>query len=92
LVDNAPNKAIYNGIKDAPGYPKGFKVRTGNHTTRNNVNNKQLLDELRQIERGDWKKVYKDGYDANGNRISLHFFQSQSGKIFNFKTVPGWSN
>jgi hypothetical protein len=88
----APEKAIYNGIKDAPEYPQGFKPRTGNHTTRNNVNNKELLDELRQIERGDWKKVYKDGYDANGNRISIHFFQSPSGKVFNVKVKPGWSN
>lgn len=56
------------------------------------MNNKELLDELRQIEPKDGKKVYKDDYDANGNRISIHFLQSPSGKVFNVKVKPGWSN
>jgi hypothetical protein len=31
------------------------------------------------IESGDWVKVYKDGY-LNGQKISLHYFMSESGK------------
>ena len=88
-----PKKAIFDGIKRAPDYPEGFRPRTGNlHTTKNTVKNKQLLDQLREIEKGDWKKVYKDGIDASGNRISIHFFQSRSGKVYNVKVKSGWSN
>lgn len=63
-----------------------------NGTTGNKVNNQQLLEKLREIEAGTWKKVYKDGYDAYGNEISIHYFQSQSGKVFNVKVKSGWSN
>lgn len=34
----------------------------------------------------------KNGYDANGKKISIHYLQSQSGKIFNVKVKSGWSN
>ena len=88
----AAPKRVFEGIKNATGYPTGFRTRIGNHTTRNTIKNKQLLSELRKIESGAWKKVYKDGFDANSNRISLHYFQGPSGKIFNFKVKPGWSN
>ena len=54
--------------------------------------NKELLDKLREIESGKWTKVYKDGYDSSGNKISIHYFQSESGKVFNVKVKPGWSN
>ncbi|EPI03157.1 hypothetical protein D920_00311 [Enterococcus faecalis 13-SD-W-01] len=84
-------KNVYNGIKDAPKYPKGFKGRQ-NGTKTNKVNNRKVLDELRKIESGEWKKVYKDGYDSNGKEISIHFFQSKSGKVFDVKVVSGWSN
>ena len=29
----------------------------------------EMLEQLRQVERGTWKKVYKNGYDENGNEI-----------------------
>lgn len=51
-----------------------------------------LLAKLRTVENGKWKKVYKDGYDKNGNQISIHYFQSESGKVFDVKTRNGWSN
>ena len=33
---------------------------------------------------------YKD--DANGNKISIHYFQSKSGKVFDVKIKNKWSN
>lgn len=82
---------VYNSIKESPNYPEGFEPRR-NGTTRNTVKNKGLLEKLREIESGTWKKVYKDGYDINGNEISIHYFQSESGKVFDVKVKPGWSN
>ena len=72
-------------------YPKEFEA-VKNGTTKNNIKNKELLDKLREIESGKWTKVYKDGYDSSGNKISIHYFQSESGKVFNVKVKPGWSN
>lgn len=82
---------VYNSIKNSPNYPEGFET-VPNGTTRNNINNRELLEELRKVEGGSWKKVYKDGYDAFGNEVSVHYFQSQSGKVFNVKVKAGWSN
>ena len=59
---------------------------------KNIVKNKKLLNELRKIEPGKWTKVYKDGYDSKFNEISVHYFQSQFGKVFNVKVKQGWSN
>ena len=72
-------------------YPKEFEA-VKNGTTKNTIKNKELLDKLREIESGKWTKVYKDGYNSSGNKISIHYFQSQSGKVFNVKVKPGWSN
>ena len=38
------------------------------------------------------EKIYKDGYDMFGNKISIHYFQSPSGKVFNVKVKIGWSD
>ncbi len=84
-------KEVYNSIKESKNYPEGFKARK-NGTTSNKVKNEELLDELRDVESGEWNKVYKDGYDANGNKVSIHYFQSKSGKVFNVKVKRGWSN
>ncbi|EOG7189482.1 hypothetical protein ACLH9T_004767 [Salmonella enterica] len=81
----------YNSIKNAPLYPQGFRP-VQNGTVKNTINNKDILNELRMVESGKWSKVYKDGYDASGNRVSIHYFQSQSGKVFDVKVKPGWSN
>lgn len=85
------SKHVYKAIKYAPKYPKGFKA-VQNGTKNVTVNNKSLLAELRQIESGTWKKVYKDGYDANGKKISIHYFQSKSGLVYDVKVKSGWSN
>jgi hypothetical protein len=57
-----------------------------------NVRNKKLLALLRKIEGGKWKKVYEDGYLADGTEVSIHYFRSKSGKIFDLKIKFGWSN
>ena len=82
---------VYKSIKESPNYPEGFDPRR-NGTTKNTVKNKGLLEKLREIESGTWKKVYEDGYDINGNEISIHYFQSKSGKVFDVKVKHGWSN
>ncbi|XWX16167.1 hypothetical protein ACN28T_20560 [Melittangium boletus] len=83
-------KDVYRGVRNAPGYPSNFRgVQNG--TTQHPVTNKDLLEKLREIEPGNWQKVYKDGWIA-GDKASLHYFESPSGQVFNFKIKPGWSN
>jgi filamentous hemagglutinin len=84
-------KHTYNSIKDAPQYPQGFRA-SQNGTTKNVVNDRALLEQLRKVESGKWSKIYKDGFDASGNKVSVHYFQSQSGRVFNVKVKPNWSN
>ena len=84
-------KITYSSIKKSPNYPKDFKA-VKNGTTKHNVKNKELLDKLHKEEQGKWSKIYKDGYDSKGNPVSVHYFQSQSGKVFNVKTKQGHSN
>ena len=65
-----------------------MKVQNG--LKKVNVNNKQLLSELNKLGRG-WKKVYQNGY-INGQKVSLHYFQDITGKIFDFAIKYGrWS-
>lgn len=59
---------------------------------KNVVKNREVLESLRKVESGKWSKVYKDGYDASGRRVSIHYFESQSGRVFNVKVKPEWSN
>ncbi len=82
---------IFNSKRDAPTWPTSFRPKTPPSVVRNSVNNATLLPKLREKERGDWKKIYEDGYDG-ANRISVHYFQSPSGKVFNVKVKQGWSN
>ena len=90
-VNNADCLNLYNGIKNAPKYPVGFKdIPNGQKSV--NVNNLSLLSDLRLQEPGKWKKVYRDGYDKAGNKVSIHYFQSQSGKVFDVKVKDYWSN
>lgn len=84
-------KQLYSSIKHAPTYPKGFKT-VSNWTKKVNINNWGVLEALRKTELGSWKKVYKDGFDSRWRKISIHYFESQSGKVFNVKVKNGWSN
>lgn len=83
-------KQIYKSVKDAPEYPKDFRP-VQNGVKKITIKHKSLLDELRQIEPGEWSKVYRDGY-RGGKKVSVHYFQSQSGQVFNVKVKEGWSN
>ncbi|WP_216617736.1 SitA5 family polymorphic toxin [Corallococcus carmarthensis] len=82
--------SVYDSVKNAPGYPSAFKAAQ-NGTTRHTVSNKALLEKLREVEPGTWSKVYKDGW-VGSEKVSLHYFESASGKVFDFKVKPGWSN
>lgn len=82
-------KNVYNSVKDAGG--EGF-VAIQNGMKKYSVKNNDVLQELRKIEGGTWNKVYRDGFDEAGNKVSQHYFQSKSGKIFDFATKSGWSN
>ncbi|WP_276918294.1 hypothetical protein [Aneurinibacillus aneurinilyticus] len=84
-------KNVYNSIKQAPKYPSEFKA-VQNGTKKVNVKNQDVLEKLREVESGQWKKIYKDGYDSKGKKISIHYFESQSGKVFDVKVKSGWSN
>lgn len=83
-------KDTYNGIKNAPQYPEGFEAAK-NGTKKVKINNGSVLDGLRKVEPGEWKKVYKNGYDKFGKKISIHYFESKSGKVFNVKVKGKWS-
>ena len=80
---------VYKGLKHAPQYPSGFRGATG-QIFKDKVNNRKLLPQLRDIEPGKWQKVYKNGYDATGNKVSIHYHESKSGKVFNVKVVNNW--
>lgn len=82
---------VFNSIREAPKYPEGFRpIKNGTKKLR--VENKFLLEKLRQIEPGEWRKVYQDGFDGDRRNISIHYFQSPSGKVFDVKVKLGWSN
>ncbi|OJG85757.1 hypothetical protein RV13_GL000828 [Enterococcus raffinosus] len=84
-------KNVYDGIKHAPKYPEGFTPERGGLKS-SKVTYKKALEDLRKIEPGEWKKVYKDGYDKYGNKVSIHYFESKSGKVFDVKVKNKWSN
>ena len=77
-------------MKNTPGYPSNFRS-IQNGTTRNSISRKELLEKLREIEPGNWHKVYKDGW-IGSKKVSLHYFESPSGKVFDFKIKLEWSN
>ena len=54
------------------------------------VNNQELLEQLRNIEPGKWSKVYKNGWNGSGDEVSVHFFQSPSGRVFDVHVVTQW--
>jgi filamentous hemagglutinin len=81
---------IYDCPEDAPNYPEDFyPIPDGTQWLK--VKNQFLLAELREIEQGEWQKVYQDGY-SQGNQISVHYFESPSGRVFDLKIKSGWSN
>jgi RHS repeat-associated protein len=82
---------IFQGKKLSPNWPGDFVRAAGNALRKVNIKDRDLLSKLRDIEKGDWKKVYEDGYSEN-RRVSVHYFQSPSGQVFDLQVHPGWSN
>jgi hypothetical protein len=61
------------------------------------VDNEPLLDAIRNTpgagSPSDWRKIYVDGFDANGNPVSFHYFtNTKTGQVFDPKFKPGISN
>ena len=82
-------KNFYSSIKKAPGYSDKF-VKAQNGLTKVNVKNKELLEQLNEFGTG-WKKVYQNGW-IDGQKVSYHYFQDATGKIFDFAAHYGkWS-
>ena len=49
-----------------------------------------LLEQLNEFGTG-WKKVYQNGW-IDGQKVSYHYFQDATGKIFDFAAHYGkWS-
>lgn len=82
---------MFKSIRESGGVVEGFTATRGG-LTKNTVKNVDKLAELRKVEAGKWSKVYKDGFDGRGNKVSVHYFESASGAVAEVKTVPGWSN
>ncbi|MFC4652186.1 hypothetical protein ACFO26_04630, partial [Lactococcus nasutitermitis] len=84
-------KHIYNSIKEAPKYPKDFEPAKNGSGGSEAIKNKDVIDMLKKLG-GKWVKTYKNGYDAEGHKISIHYFQNKSnGKVFNVKVKDSWS-
>jgi hypothetical protein len=82
-------KCVYDFPEDAPGYPDGFyPLEEG--IVYLGIKNQFLIEELRSIEFGEWCKVYQDGY-CEGELVSIHYFESPSGRVFDLKVKSGWS-
>ena len=82
---------IYSSVRDSPNFPQNFSPMRGG-TTKNTVKNRNVLNMLRSVKPGEWKKVYKDGYDDIG-ACSLHYFEhTKSGSVFDVKLKRGHSN
>ncbi len=80
---------IYDFPEDAPNFPDNFYPVGA--IERLKVKNQFLLAELRLIEAGEWRKVYQDGYTGR-EAVSIHYFESPSGQVFDLKVKLGWSN
>jgi len=80
---------IYRGKTSAPQWPKGFTPARG-QTIKDPVTNRELLSQLRSQMPGQWQKVYENGW-IDGQQVSVHYFQHESGAVFNVKVVSGWS-
>ena len=77
-----PIKEVFESIEKSGKVPQGWKALRGS-TTKVNINDKGLLDSLRKVLPGQWKKVYKKGIDGS----EIHYFEHASGKVFNVKHV-----
>jgi RHS repeat-associated protein len=72
---------VFDSIYSSGNVPDGWQPAKGG-TLKVNVKNKPLLEKLREVLPGRWKKVYRKGVDGT----EIHYFEHESGKVFNVKT------
>ncbi|PSB56204.1 hypothetical protein [Chamaesiphon polymorphus] len=86
---NIPVRNVYSSLRKSPNFPRGFRAAP-NGIQKVEINHRELLRELRKIEPRKWYKVYRDGYVGN-NKVSIHYFESATRRVFDVKTKDGWS-
>jgi hypothetical protein len=86
---NIPVRNVYSSLRKSPNFPRGFRSAP-NGIQKVEINHRELVRELRKIEPRKWYKVYRDGYVGN-NRVSIHYFESATRRVFDVKTKDGWS-
>jgi hypothetical protein len=86
---NIPGRNVYSSLNKSPDFPKGFRSAP-NGTQKVAINHRELVRELRKIEPRQWYKVYRNGYIGT-NKVSVHYFESATRKVFNIKVKDGWS-
>jgi hypothetical protein len=86
---NIPVRNVYSSLSKSPNFPRGFRSAP-NGIQKVEINHRELARELRKIEPRKWYKVYRDGYVGN-NKVSIHYFESATRRVFDVKTKDGWS-
>ncbi|AFY96753.1 hypothetical protein [Chamaesiphon minutus] len=86
---NIPVRNVYSSLNKSPDFPRGFRSAP-NGTQKVEINHRELVRELRKIEPRKWYKVYRNGY-VGTNKVSVHYFESATRRVFNVKVKDGWS-
>jgi hypothetical protein len=86
---NIPVKNVYSSLSRSPNFPRGFRSAQ-NGIQKVEINQRELARELRKIEPRKWYKVYRDGY-IGANKVSIHYFESATRRVFDVKVKDGWS-
>jgi hypothetical protein len=86
---NIPVKNVYSSLSRSPNFPRGFRSAQ-NGIQKVEISQRELARELRKIEPRKWYKVYRDGYIGN-NKVSIHYFESATRRVFDVKIKDGWS-
>lgn len=86
---NIPVRNVHSSLNKSPNFPRGFRSAP-NGIQKVEINHRELLRELRKIERRKWYKVYRNGY-VGTNKVSVHYFESATRRVFNVKVKDGWS-
>ncbi|MCK6521317.1 RHS repeat-associated core domain-containing protein [Myxococcota bacterium] len=83
---------FFPGIRYSMGTVLGLKSVKGGLTVQP-VTNPANSEALRKQIPGAWEKVYQDGYNMAGERVSVHYYRHTDTKqVSAVKTVGGWSN
>ena len=74
--------SVYPNVYASGSVPKNWSPLRG-RTLKYRVTNRRLLQHLRQLVKGKWRKVIKDG-----TRGEVHFFEHESGRVAGVKFFP----